>query len=249
MLRCATWLSPGLPLPIFEVVAAAVADALGTTWTLDELTHASGPSPEDDPFARGEVDIGFMCTPSYRELARATPTSVRLAGAAPVFCDPRNAGRPVYFVELVVRGFDDASTLQDLRGARIGFNDERSLSGLLALREQLERIGADDSFVELVCTGGHRRSLEQLQSGSIDAASIDSNTLVNLRSLPQDLRVLETWGPYPVQPVVVRSSLDERTRAIVRRTLLGLHEGDATGPAMRRLGVDRFAAVTEASYR
>src|SRR4051812_23714211 len=94
-LRCATWLAPGLPLDFFETVTSAVARALGTDATLTSHTEASGPDPDDDPFRRDEIDLGFVCTPSYRQL-----TSVRLVRAAPVFDDDRNNGRPVYFSEL-----------------------------------------------------------------------------------------------------------------------------------------------------
>ena len=49
-----------------------------------------------------EADVGFMCAPGYLWLAERTPPSVELVGAACVFDDPRNAGRPVYFSDLIV---------------------------------------------------------------------------------------------------------------------------------------------------
>ena len=174
MLRCATWLTPGLPLGLFETVSAAVATSLDTEATLTSWTDSSGPDPDDDPFERDEVDLGFMCTPSYQQLAARMPPSVRLVGAAPVFVDDRNDDRPVYFAELVVRNRIGARSLADLGGARIGFNDYYSLSGLTALRTRLAQLDLDESFATFVPTGGHRRSLELMAEGTIDAASIDS---------------------------------------------------------------------------
>jgi ABC-type phosphate/phosphonate transport system substrate-binding protein len=249
VLRCATWLAPGLPLGLFETVSSAVAAALDTEATLSSWTAASGPDPDDDPFERDEVDLGFMCTPSYRQLAARTPSSVRLVGAAPVFADARTGDRPVYFAELVVRDRIDASTLIDLAGARIGFNDHNSLSGSSALRERLALLEVDESFATLVHTGGHRRSLELLTEGKIDAASIDSNTLLDIGTLPSGLRVLETWGPFPVQPVVIRSSLLDKTRDVIASTLLSLHHDADTARALRRYHVKRFAPVSEDDYR
>jgi phosphonate transport system substrate-binding protein len=248
VLRCATWLAPGLPLGLFEVVSNAIADALGTKASLESITTASGPDPADDPFARNEVDLGFLCTPSFRQLAAITPSSVSLVEAAPVFNDPRNEGRPRYFAELVVRGFDGAGSIADLRGARIGFNDHESLSGLIALRDRMSELELDDSFATLVHTGGHRASLDLLAAGGIDAASIDSNTLLDVGRLPDGLRVLETWGPFPVQPVVARSSLLDVTRAVMASTLLHLHEDAGAARALRRYGVARFAPVTPVDY-
>jgi phosphonate transport system substrate-binding protein len=249
VLRCATWLAPGLPIGLFETVSSAVADSLGTTATLESFTETSGPDPDDNPFARDDIDLGFMCAPSYRQLAVRTPASVRLVGAAPVFRDERNAGRPVYFAELVVRDEVDASSLEDLGHARVGFNDHLSMSGLVALRQRLAQLQLDESFASLVHTGGHRRSLEMLSAGTIDAATIDSNTLLDLGELPAGVRVVETWGPFPVQPVVVRASLVDKTCEVITSTLLSLHHDSDTARALRRFNVERFAAVTEDDYR
>jgi ABC-type phosphate/phosphonate transport system substrate-binding protein len=248
VLRCATWLAPGLPLGLFEVVASAVADTLGTKAVVESFTETSGPTPDDDPFARDQIDLGFLCTPSYRQLAARTPPSVRLVEAAPVFGDERNQGRPLYFAEFVVRDQIDASSLADLAHARIGFNDHQSLSGLIAVRDRLARLDLDESFATFVHTGGHRRSLEMLASGAIDAASIDSNTVLDLGGLPAGMRVLETWGPFPVQPVVVRSSFVDKTREVITSALLSLHRDSTTARSMRRFHVERFAPVTEDDY-
>jgi hypothetical protein len=108
VLRCATWLAPGLPLGLFEAVTNAIGAALATDVELSSFTHASGPAPDDDPFARDELDLGFLCTPSYLALATQSRRSV-VPVAAPVFCDERNNDAPVYFAELVVRGHDHAT--------------------------------------------------------------------------------------------------------------------------------------------
>jgi ABC-type phosphate/phosphonate transport system substrate-binding protein len=248
MLRCATWLAPGLPLELFAVVSSAVAKSLGTDATLESFTETSGPDLDDDPFARGEIDLGFLCAPAYQRLAARTPPSVRLAGAAPVFADERNQGQPLYFAEFLVRTEVEASSIVDLGQARIGYNDHQSLSGLVALRNRLAQLGLDQSFATLVHTGGHRQSLEMLAMGTIDAAPIDSNILLDIGTRPAGVRVLETWGPFPVQPVVVRSSLADKTRDVIAATLLALHRDPTTARSLRRFRVERFAAVTEGDY-
>jgi len=234
---------------LFEVVTNAVASALDTEATLVSYTTSSGPDPDDDPFARDEMDLGFLCAPSYRMLTARSPSSVRLVGAAPVFDDERNGGRPRYFAELVVRDGMSAATLADLAGCRIGFNDHRSMSGLTALLDQLRAIGLDESFATLVPTGGHRESLQQLADGTIDAASIDSNTVRDLGALPAGLRVVETWGPFPVQPVVLRSSLAAKMQPVITEALLTMHEDPALAAQLQEFHVRRFAPVDEEDYR
>lgn len=248
MLRCATWLAPGLPLGLFELVSSEIAHALGTEAVLESFTASSGPDPDDDPFARDEFDVGFMCAPSYRRLSTPSPPSVRLVPAAAVFMDERNDGCPVYFVELMARAGLAAVSLQELKGMRIGFNDHQSLSGLHAFNEQVEAVGLDASSFTMVHTGGHHQSIAMLESGRLDAASIDSNTLLAMGGAPNGLRVLETWGPFPIQPVVARSSLLDTTRDIMANALLALDEHAESARALRRFHVERFAPVTDADY-
>jgi phosphonate transport system substrate-binding protein len=248
MLRCATWLSPGIPFGLFQAIADALAGRLGVETSLTSFTHASGPAPDDDPFERNDFDIGFLCAPSYLALTARKPASI-VAVAAPLFDDDRNNGKPVYFAELVVRGHHDATSLADLRGTRIGYNDQRSMSGWTVLDDRLRAIGADESFATLVHTGGHRASLELLGDGSIDAASIDSNTLIDVGTLPDDVRVLETWGPFPVQPVVVRAAIDDLHRTEIARVLTSLHEDAAVAQRLRDHNVRCLVAVSDEDYR
>jgi ABC-type phosphate/phosphonate transport system substrate-binding protein len=243
-LRCRTWLSPGLPIELFETVVASLAP-VGFAPELTAETATSGPPPgAGDPFASGEVDLGFICTPSYRALAAARPPSVALAGGAPVFDDPRNEGRPVYFSELVVADRCQATSLRELAGCRFGYNDLASQSGYRSLLDRLAALGLSERHVgALVLTGGHRASLDALRDGAIDAAAIDSNTLLGLGGPPPGTRVIETWGPYPVQPVVVAATLDEGTVAAIRSALLAL-----PAAVLAPFGVTRFAPVAPSDY-
>jgi len=237
VLRCTTWLAPGLPLELFEAVATELGAAVSARATVTSCTDRSGPPPDDDPFARGEVDVGFLCAPSFRQLL-----SVELLGA-PVFVDPRAEHRAVYFSDLVVRAGIDATRFEDLTGCRVGYNDAASLSGYESLMARLRDAPID---IELVCTGGHRRSLELLVDGTIDAAPIDSNTIVLPGVLPPSLRVIETWGPHPVQPVVARASLDAGARESMSAALVSL--ADREPELLAPFGVERFVAVTRAHY-
>ena len=85
-----------------------------------------------------------------------------------------------------------------------------------------------------------------IQSLNSHGAAIDSHVLgVVLRSAPQleeMLRVVETLGPSPSQPVVVRSGLDSEVKARIRDRLLELHD-----PLMNEFLVDGFAPAPDYS--
>jgi hypothetical protein len=61
-----TYLSPGIPQAFFEAVIEHVRRALGRRASLSVETRVSGPMRGTvDPFSKGEVDIGFVCAPSF----------------------------------------------------------------------------------------------------------------------------------------------------------------------------------------
>jgi len=92
--------------------------------------------------------------------------------------------------------------------------------------------------------------MQMVVGGEVDAATIDSNVLrMRLRFAPelrQKLRVIETWGPFPIQPVVLRSGLHPE----LKNRLLAAHLaiGEGAPPTLAGFGLERFAPVTYEHY-
>lgn len=60
------------------------------------------------------------------------------------------------------------------RGRKLGFNEHRSMSGLLALKRDLDGLGQSLSlFSEMIETGAHRSSIQIVARGDVDFAAID----------------------------------------------------------------------------
>ncbi len=241
-LRFTSWLAPSIPRGLHRALASGLAARLGCAIELRYETAASGPAEDGDPFAAGATDLGWLCAPSYRRLAEAG--SVELL-PAPHTADPRTGGRPVYFSDVVVRRDDPARDFGALAGCRWVYNDRRSLSGWLALQVRLPAL----AVTEPVPSGSHLRSLAMVARGAADAAAVDSNALAlalaRSPALAARLRVLESWGPHPIQPLVIATRLPAGVRAAARAALLAL----AGDPRLSRWRVLGFAPVSEADYR
>jgi phosphonate transport system substrate-binding protein len=252
-LRLRTYLSPSIPLGLYEAVAAAAARRLGCRVELQSETRWSGPQHGADPFAAGDVDAAFVCTPSYLSLTEGGDRAAMLLPFAPVFDDPRAAGRPVYFSDLVVHAESDARSLRDLGGAVWAYNDRCSLSGYWGMFKALRAAELTAAhFGRLWHAGSHLDSAAAVACGDADVAAIDSNALRLLeRSAPAvagRLRRIDAVGPQPIQPVVVRRDLDPR----LRRGLAGVLRDAARDlrfrAALAPYGVTGFARVTHAHY-
>jgi len=227
-LRIITYLAPSLPPALFETIARHLDAELVFERAI------SGPQPGDDePFTSGAADIGFVCAPSYRVL-RGT---VELLPAL-VPLDPRAEGRPVYFADVVVKRDSEIRSFEQLKGKRWAYNDRNSRSGWFSM---LERAGSDDYFQEAIHAGSHLQSLDAVAGGRADAAAIDSNVLaLNPR---HDLRVLESWGPYPIQPSIIRSAIPERRKREIAAAMIAIKRDD-----LAPFGFAGFTPVAEAVY-
>jgi phosphonate transport system substrate-binding protein len=253
LLRFTTWLAPGLPLGLFETIASHVATGLGRPHELVSEPRISGPlSPAEDRFAAGLTDVGFLCPPSYLWLTGAAQPSIELVPLAPIHDDPRNGGRPVYVSDLVVRADSGIGGFDDLAGQRVGYNERASLSGFVSLLARLDETDRDVGFFgELRQVGSHRRALDLIEAGDLDAAAIDANVLRAWRSERPDggvaLRSVDVLGPFPVQPVVVRAGRDggPGLAAAIGEQLANPELADAVRP----FGVVGFGPISDADYR
>jgi phosphonate transport system substrate-binding protein len=260
-LRLLTYLSPGLPLALFGVVADHLrrcAELRGRGIALASEERVSGPGRSsvdrsEDPFSCGEADVGFLCAPTYLGLRERKHPPAELLGVAPVFADERTRGKPVYFCDMIVHRTSSAKSFRDLKGGVWAYNDPCSLSGRGGLAAKLrshETVGA--FFGRTIRSGSHPASVRLVADGGADAASIDSNVLrILIEQTPgmrDEVRVLESWGPYPIQPVVVRTDLDSSLKRTLRQSLLKTEADPHTRLELEAFGLKRFVAVGEEDY-
>jgi phosphate/phosphite/phosphonate ABC transporter binding protein len=254
-IRFVTYLSPSIPQAFFEALADHLQRSLGHEQvSLRIETRVSGPRRGYECSTFGDrVDVAFMCAPSFIWLRRLRPPPAELLGVAPVFDDERNAGRPVYFCDVIVRDEAPIQTFSDLRGSAWAYNDKSSLSGYYGLLDKLAESGKDENFFgSVTCSGSHLNSIEAVLQSEADAAAIDSNVLrIKLRERPtlrNKLRVIESWGPYPIQPIVVNSNLPPNLKVQLRAAFFKTNQDRRTLQVLQRFGLSRFVAVDRENY-
>jgi ABC-type phosphate/phosphonate transport system substrate-binding protein len=62
------------------------------------------------------------------------------------------------------------------------------------------------------------------------------------------IRVIESWGPFPIQPVVFRSALPPELKKTLRASLLMVDAEPHTRRALSRFGLRRFVSVSDEDY-
>lgn len=245
ILRFATYLSPSL-YEVYEYISKYVGEQTGHPTQL-EIGHSL------DEFADGQAHIGFVCgLPYYLAARRDDPPAELLA--APVLYPKRYQGKPCYFSDIVVRQGGPFTSFNDLEGCIWGYNELTSHSGRnIVCYSLLTRGKTLDHFGNLVKTGSHLQSLEMLLQGDIDAAAIDSHVLDVLRvrhpNLGTQLRVIDTFGPSSIPPVVVSKNLSALLKQELQRVLMGIHHDLRAAEALRQGLIAKFVPVTNNHYR
>jgi phosphonate transport system substrate-binding protein len=242
-LRFATFLAPNM-LPVYRFLADRIGERLGRPVELVVGTRF-------DQFERGEADLGVLCGLPYVWLAaRHRPPVEPLA--APVLAGDRYAGRPVYYSDVVVRRDSPITRIGELRGCSWAYNEPASHSGHTVTLYSLVRMGARPAFFARVVEAGfHQRAVRLVAAGAVDAAAIDSQVLaIELRDHPDldGLRVIGSFGPSTIQPVVAASRLPEQLKDEVRELLVELADDPTARPVLDHGFIDHFAPVDDAAY-
>ena len=243
-LRFATFLAPNR-LPVYRLLADRIGHRLGRPVEL-----VVGRS--FDQFEHGETDLGVICGLPYVWLADQHPAPVEPL-AAPVLSGPRYGGRPVYYSDVIVRRDGPITCLEELRGCSWAYNEPASHSGYTVTLYNLVAMGARPGFLGPVVEAGfHQRAIRMVHSGSVDAAAIDSQVLaIELRDHPElgaGLRLIGSFGPSTIQPVVAASRLLDRLKDQVRDLLVGLGDDPAARPVLDYGLIDRFAPIDDGAY-
>ena len=243
-LRFATFLAPNM-LPVYRFLAAQIAHRLGRPVQL--VVGSSF-----DQFERGEADVGVICGLPYVWLADGRPPSVEPL-AAPVLAGDRYAGRPIYYSDVIVRHDSPISCLEELEGCSWAYNEPASHSGHTITLYSLIRRGVQPGFLGRVVEAGfHQRAIRLVATGAVDAAAIDSQVLaVELRDHPQlaaRLRIIDTFGPSTIQPVVAASRLPEQLKDGVRELLVGLGDDASARPVLDHGFIQGFTAIDDTAY-
>ena len=173
--------------------------------------------------------------------------------AAPVMADPRYRYRPIYFSDVVVRSDSKFDSFKDLRGGSWAYNEPMSHSGYNVVRHFLAMQETySGCFGSVVESGSHEASIDLILSRAVDGSAIDSTVLeAILRRRPEIkplLRVIETLGPSPAPPWVIRSSIPRSLRDAVRKEFLTMHESAEGEAILRGAAVQRFWAVNDHDY-
>lgn len=139
---------------------------------------------------------------------------------------PAKGIAPTYQSYGVVAGDSDITSLDEVAGKRVCYADPSSTSGYLYPSAALLEAGVDpQDDVDAVFAGGPDKAAIGVAKGQCDIGfSFDAMVEVLLPDAGQlkegDVKVIWKSSPIPGSPMVVRSSIDDGTKALLREAVL-----------------------------
>ncbi|XP_060561634.1 uncharacterized protein LOC132721365 [Ruditapes philippinarum] len=255
-LRLVTYLSPGIPVEIFETLMNYLEEVTGRDAYLRYESRWPGP-PADrtDPFTDNEVDIGFMESSDYLRLIEHGNKFIEVCGAGAVHVHPKNSGRAVYYSDIIINARNKLKykELHDLRGHTFGYSSGKSISASICMLEQLKKLGFNASFFgNLYESGSHLASIKNVLDSQVDVAAVDSNVLAGfLRAHPyykDDLCVITSLGPLPTYPIVLNTRLSGEVRSQITKALLDMNKSTKWTSQLQRQGISGFVSIDSSLY-
>lgn len=232
-------------LPVYRFILNHLERILGYKIILtsgkeyDEVLHA---------------DLAFICGLPYVLYTKPYFASSPIeALSAPVLKGMRFQNRPIYFSDVIVHRDSPFTSFADLRGRVWAYNEPLSQSGYGITRYELLRRGEIGGyFGRVVESGYHQKSIQMVCDGSVDASAIDTQVLAvafqHHAHLADQLRIIDSWGPSTIQPLVANHALPTGLKQDIQTVLNEIHHDPANRPVLDLGFIDHFVSVTDADY-
>lgn len=236
-------LSPKPTSALYQQLATYVGERLGRHV---ELVQGKTYAEINDMLKSGDVTVALVCTNPY--LQGRDDFGMELIAA------PQVRGEVDYQSLLIVNRNSKATSLDDLRGASFAFSDPLSNTGRLAPLYQLAKRGTnpDAYFSQTIFTYSHDSSIRAVADGVVAAAAVDSLVFDYLAStepaLTDKVKVIERWGPFGINPVVVNPRLDSGLKEDLRRLFLGMDQDPQGLEILKSLQIDKFVVPDDSIY-
>lgn len=196
--------------------------------------------------ADGAVDFAFICSGAYID-AKKNNTINLLVG-------PQVNKVNTYTAYIICNRNIKAYSIKDLKGRSFAFTDPLSHTGYNYPLKLLKDKGLEyqSFFKKTLFTYGHDLSIQMVNRGIVDAASVHGLIFDYLMKFTpekiENIRIIEESEPFGIPPVVTPKSLDPRRYKLYKNIFLNLHKDPVGKLILEKINIDRYVEVTDEMY-
>lgn len=199
----------------------------------------------NDLLSSGELDFAFICSGAYVELSQNSKTDILVV--------PQSNGMCTYQAFIIANNNSLVSNFEDFKGKKFAYTDLLSNSGRLYALKRLKEIGYKDAdfFSNIVFSNAHDNSIQLVNKGLVDGATVDGLIFNFLKTHNPDkisnIKVIEKSEMYGIPPIVSR--LDKKAKLeIIRKALLTMDKDTTGKKILSKIQIDRFVPGYDSSY-
>lgn len=193
-----------------------------------------------------EVDFAFICSGAFVEGVHKH--SIKLLVA------PQINQKITYNAYIITQKNNGINKFSDFENKSFAFTDPLSNTGRLYPLKRLTDLNHREKefFLKSIYTYGHDISIQMVNSGIIDGASVHSLIFDYLASIHPErvanIKIIEKSEPFGIPPVVMPASLKKECADKYRTIFLNIHKDSSGKKILNQLHIDKFVLVNDSIY-
>ena len=193
-----------------------------------------------------EIDFAFICAGAYAEEYHTHKLKLMVA--------PQISGKLHYHAYIIVNKNSGINKFTDLRDKSFVFTDPLSNTGRLYPVKRLTEMNttSEEFFMKTVFSYGHDISIQMVNRGIIDGASVHS-LIYNYIAYyhPEEVSnidIIEESEEFGMPPVVIPATLPQEKFKNYQKIFLNMHKDSTGREILSKLHIDSFRIVDNSIY-
>ncbi len=167
---------------------------------------------------------------------------------------PEVNGKTTHQSYIIVSNNSRVKSFWDLEGKKFAFSDPLSSTGYLYPKYLLKQKGKtpETFFSKTIFTYGYDNSIKAVSQGLVDGAALDSQIydfmVANKKIFKVNVKIVHKSPTWASPPIVINPTIDPKTRSMLKKVFLSMHEDKEGKLILNRLMIDRFLTQKDKAY-
>lgn len=200
----------------------------------------------NEMLASGKVSFAFICSGAYID---AKSKNIIKLLVAPII------NHQTYYQAYIITSKNSGlNNFSDLKGHSFAFTDPLSNTGFMYPQKEIRssEANANHFFSKTIFTYGHDISIQMVNKGIIDAASVHSLIYQYIaKKYPQrvdNIRIIKKSELFGMPPVVTPVKLNEKCYNKLQKIFLTMNQDSTGRKILEELEIERFVTVNDSIY-
>jgi len=193
-----------------------------------------------------EIDFAFICSGAFVDEYKVGKIKLLVA--------PEIDQKVTYHAYIITQKNSGIESFKDFENKSFAFTDPLSNTGRLYPLKELSKTKKTekDFFMKTIYTYGHDISIQMVNRGIIDGASVHGliydYLAINNPEKVENIKVIKRSETFGIPPVVTPSSLSKEKTSIYRDIFLNIHKDSTGKKILKKLNIDKFVVVNDTLY-